>query len=239
MIQLLAAVLAGFGLFLLVRSLWIRTGLTVRQTVVTLAAAAVVLALIVLAATGRMNWLVPAAAALLPLANRLGALLKIGAVLHRLFPGWHRRFGKRQPRSGSDFSTTETPFLRMTLHHATGRLEGEIRQGRHRGRFLSELTLAELLSLLAEIPDYDSQRLLTSFLDRVHPDWQRRDGDVGAATGEMSRLDALQILGLEEGASAEEIVAAHRRLIQRLHPDRGGSTFLAAQINAARRVLLP
>ena len=56
--------------------------------------------------------------------------------------------------------------------------------------------------------------------------------------GEMTRSDAYAILGLEEGASREQIIAAHGRLIQRLHPDRGGSTFLAAKINQARDLLL-
>jgi curved DNA-binding protein CbpA len=54
----------------------------------------------------------------------------------------------------------------------------------------------------------------------------------------MTRSDAYAILGLEEGASREKIIAAHGRLIQRLHPDRGGSTFLAAKINQARDLLL-
>jgi hypothetical protein len=241
MLQILAAILAAFGLYLLLRSLWIRTGLSLRQVVVTLLAAATVLTLIVLAATGRLNWLVPAAAALLPVANRLAVFLKLGAFLNQQFPGWHRRFGRRRPAAAppdDDASTTETSWLRMTLFHATGRMDGEVRQGRHRGRFLSELSLAELTALLAELPDFDSQRLLTGYLDRVHPGWEAA-GARGVDTGaELSRAEALEILGLADGATEADIVAAHRRLIQRLHPDRGGSTYLAARINAARKVLL-
>jgi hypothetical protein len=249
MIQIVAAILAALGLFLLLRSVWIRTGLTMRQTVLTLVAAGVVLALIVLAATGRLNWLVAAAAALLPFVNRLAPLLKVGALLHRLFPGWHRHLrsglgggaaAAGTAKAGDDVSRTETAWLRMTLHHASGRMDGEVLAGRYRGRFLSELGMAELLGLLAECGDFDSARLLESYLDRAHPDWRRADSphteSSGAAT--MTRAEAFEILGLSEGATESEIVAAHRRLMQRLHPDRGGSTFLAAQINAARQVLL-
>jgi DnaJ homolog subfamily C member 19 len=54
----------------------------------------------------------------------------------------------------------------------------------------------------------------------------------------MSRADALDILGLDPQPSRDEILAAHRRLIQKLHPDRGGTTYLAAQLNAAKERLL-
>ena len=62
-----------------------------------------------------------------------------------------------------------------------------------------------------------------------------QDSDSGAP---LSRRQALNVLGLEEGASEDEIVEAHRRLMQKLHPDRGGSSFLAAQINRAKDTLL-
>lgn len=54
----------------------------------------------------------------------------------------------------------------------------------------------------------------------------------------MSTKEALGVLGLKAGASKEEIIQAHRKLIQKLHPDRGGSDHLAAQVNEAKRVLL-
>lgn len=54
----------------------------------------------------------------------------------------------------------------------------------------------------------------------------------------MDRSEAYRVLGLEPGASDEAIIAAHKRLMQRLHPDRGGSDLLASRVNAARKRLL-
>lgn len=65
-----------------------------------------------------------------------------------------------------------------------------------------------------------------------------RSGRPADRTSTMTRQEALEVLGLAEGATKEEIVAAHRRLMQKLHPDAGGSNYLAAEINRARDVLL-
>ena len=75
--------------------------------------------------------------------------------------------------------------------------------------------------------------------------WRERcqpEVETGGAAGNkgniMTRAEALAILGLSASATREEIIAAHRRLIQKLHPDRGGSDYLASQLNKARDTLI-
>ena len=148
--------------------------------------------------------------------------------------------------SAGQSSTVETRFLRMRLDHDSGEMDGDILDGRFRGRSLGDLSEGELIALLRECVAEDAQsaRVLETYLDRVHgPDWRERAREThgqarGEAGGGMAREEALEILGLEPGASAEEIKAAYHRLIGRLHPDQGGSTYLAAKLNQARDVLL-
>jgi hypothetical protein len=188
MVQVIAGLLAAFGAFLLLRALWLRTGLSPRKTALTLIAVVLVIALIALAATGRLNWIVPAVAAMLPFVRRLAPLLK-------LFPTLRSWLGRRAPNfgrgasaatAGAATSTTESAYFRMTLHHASGRMDGEIKQGRHQGRFLSELPLADLCGLLTVLDDFDSRRARA--ISTAHPQWrQQPDGDVPSGAGEMSR----------------------------------------------------
>jgi DnaJ-domain-containing protein 1 len=133
----------------------------------------------------------------------------------------------------------------MELDHDSGAMRGRVLAGRHQGASLDALDQATLLGLLNEI-DGDSRDLLAAYLDRQHPDWRehaQNDGTGGhrtraAASGKMTKEEAYQILGVEPGASAEDIHRAHRSLMKKLHPDQGGSTYLAARVNEAKEVLL-
>ena len=122
----------------------------------------------------------------------------------------------------------------------TSKMAGQVLEGRFAGQALEALSQEQLLGLLNDFvgEDDESAALLRAYLDRTYgPDWHeasREDGNTEDLFGEMTRSAAYAILGLEEGASEEQIIAAHGRLIQRLHPDRGGSTFLAAKIKTAR-----
>ncbi len=137
------------------------------------------------------------------------------------------------------FSKVTTSFLEMTLDHDSGTMAGEIISGSFAGAKLQNLKLPDLLKLLNECQsDPQSIQLLENYLDRVHGvDWRASFTNNSQKT-EMNREQALEILGLQEGATEESIREAHRRLMLANHPDRGGSTFLATQINTAKEVLL-
>ena len=142
-------------------------------------------------------------------------------------------------------SVVEMHTVRMRLDHGTDTLDGDILAGRFLGRRLGELTVPDVLLVLDECrtADVESVALLEAYLDRREADWRnaanRRDGDSAPRNSAvMSREEALEVLGLEEGASPKEIRAAHHRLMKRLHPDQGGTTFLATKVNQAKDVLL-
>ncbi|MBL8690273.1 MAG: hypothetical protein JNL04_14295 [Rhodospirillaceae bacterium] len=177
--------------------------------------------------------------------NIAGMGTALGAIIPLLIRwGWLRRIlfpTRTSPGpTSTGGSSLDTAFLKVALDHATGRMTGEVIAGRHSGRRLEDLSAAETVELLDEArADPATVQVLEAFLDREHPGWR----DAGRTppsppSGSMSRSEALQILDLAEGASPEQIREAHRRLMLANHPDRGGSTFLAAQINRAKDVLL-
>jgi hypothetical protein len=135
-----------------------------------------------------------------------------------------------------------TTYLNAWIDHATGDVGGTVLAGRFAGRALDRLTDSELLELQVECAsDADSLRVLEAYLDRrLGADWRnaRHAPPPRNPRTDMTREEALAVLGLAEGASVDDIRAAHRRLIQRMHPDVGGSADLAARINRAKDVLL-
>jgi len=152
--------------------------------------------------------------------------------------------------SGGGRSDVETAFFAMTLDHASGRLDGWIKKSKFAGRRLSELARDELLELRREVAgDSDSVSVLEAFLDRAHgPDWRGAGSSAGdqagpssgaaSSSGAMTRDEAYEVLGLKPGAQESEIRDAHHRLMKKLHPDQGGSDYLAARVNRARDILL-
>lgn len=174
----------------------------------------------------------------------LAALPWIGRLLGRGRSGPIAAGGTGGP-AGGQASTVETRFLRMSLDHASGDMRGEVVAGVFAGRDLASLSFDEQIALLRECFEGDAQsaRVLEAWLDRVHgPDWRARAREAGygqtTAGGGMDRQEALEILGLGPDAGEDQINEAWQRLIGRLHPDKGGSDWLAARINQARDVLL-
>ncbi|MFO1154289.1 MAG: hypothetical protein U1E42_11605 [Rhodospirillales bacterium] len=200
---------------------------------------------IYLALSGRLSLAIGAGFLLLPFLGRLWRGLDLAAVFNRL-------------GGNGGASQLETKSLKMSLDHATGDLDGEVLIGAYAGRRLSDLSFDEVIDLfrLCATVDSASVALLESFLDQRWPDWREthaasaagghagaddRTGTTAAAAeagGPMTAEQARRILGLDAGASEDDIRAAYHRLIALVHPDRGGSGFLAAQVNRARDILL-
>ena len=206
--------------------------------------------------TALARWLGPAAgwvavALAVPLALRgmlayaltlamLGSWLitgKRGLPWGRWWPG-----GTGQP-SGGQASKVVTDHLEMVLDHDTGAMRGRVLKGVFAGRPIERLAPAELALLWRDcrFSDPKSAQLIEVWLDRTHPTWRedmaRAEGEPGAG-GIMTRTEAFGILGLADGASDDDIRRAHRELIKRMHPDAGGSSYLAAKINEAKDLLL-
>ncbi len=196
-----------------------------------------VVAMVVLAATGRMHWVGAAFAALLV------TLLRSLPLLLRLFPMLASLRHRRAPAGGQS-SSVETALLHMQLDHDSGQLQGEVLQGQFQGWRLADMNREQLQQFCAWCrgEDSDSLQLLESYLQQRFPGETFSGGQRGAGTAHhrngMDRSEALAVLGLQDGATQEEIVVAHRKLIQKVHPDRGGNDYLAAQINLAKDVLL-
>ena len=213
-----------------------------------LAAVAVGIALVGLAATGRLHWLGAAFGALLLFARRLLGLVAYLPILQRIIGQYKTAQTGGNPSAGNK-STVQTRFVRMTLDHDTGEMDGEILDGQFKGKRLHELELEDLIKLHEECcnQDEESTALLQAYLNKVYGEQWQAGTETGNTNysrapssnpGAISREEAYQILGLDSDASDEEIIEAHRRLMQKLHPDRGGSTYLAAKLNQAKDTLL-
>jgi hypothetical protein len=211
-------------------------------------AVALVTLLLLLTVTGKLHILAAVGTGLLIFAKRLFPLLRYVPFLK-----WLYQKTKATPSSGSSQrSTVETRLLKMTLDHENGNLDGELLATDSKGKYLSELSLSELISLygLAEKQYPDSIEVLAAYIDRQHgSDW-REAASAGSDSGEreqdarpndnteMTANEAYAVLGLDQNATEKEVIATHRKLMQKLHPDRGGSNYLAAKINQAKDLLI-
>ena len=148
--------------------------------------------------------------------------------------------------SREQMSSVRSAGLDMRLDLETGEMDGGVLAGRYEGRRLSELDFEALLAVAEDFRgDAESLRLLENYLDRRFPGWREdvqadrgaRQGPAAGAGG-MGTQEAYHILGLDPGAGDAEVREAHRRLMKQVHPDRGGSSALAAKINEAKDRIL-
>jgi hypothetical protein len=189
-------------------------------------------------------------AGLLAVRGRIDMALLIGGLGAWLL-GWSRftfpGLGTRSQRTSGSTSRVRSGMIEMTLDHDTGEMEGSVLAGAFAGQQLGSLDEARLRDLLTECQagDPDGFRLLEAYLDRRFPHWredtqneeQRREA-AQPASGVMSPEEAYRILDLQPGATPDQIRHAHRSLMKKLHPDQGGSTYLAARVNQAKDLLL-
>ncbi len=204
----------------------------------------IAVALLLMVATGRAHWLTVIFAALLPFVRAILALLSAVPLLNRILASMRVAQSAAGPSDGQT-SSVKSMYIHMTLAHDSGDVDGEVMHGQFKGQTLNHMDLEELLQLLHECQDdEESIALLHAYLDRVYEDeWRQQAGasdqqQTASGSGELTRQEALQILGLTSDPSDEEIIEAHRRLMQKIHPDRGGSAYLAAKINLAKDALL-
>ena len=185
-------------------------------------------------------------AAFLGLRGEIGIAIPLGIFGLGLL-GWMpfgpAGFSQRTRKAGGQTSRVRSAWLEMELDHDTGAMRGTVINGPHAGTDLDRLDMTTLTVLVGEV-DEESRALLLAYLDRRDPGWREHaEGDTAArprsrSSGKMSKEEAYQILGLQPGASADDVARAHRGLMKKLHPDQGGSTYLAARINEAKEVLL-
>ena len=187
-------------------------------------------------------------AVFLLLRGEIGVALPVGVFglgLLGWVSGWPAGFSARTQKSAGQTSRVRTAFLEMELDHDSSAMRGRILTGPLQGASLDAIEPATLIGLLGEI-DGDSRDLLAAYLDRRQPGWREHaqsdaaagGGRRSAPSGKMTEEEAYQILGVQPGASAEDVSRAHRSLMKKLHPDQGGSTYLAARVNEAKEVLL-
>lgn len=196
-------------------------------------------ALILLSLTGRVHWVGALIGAMLPFVRQaLPLLIRLVPFIH------HQNKAKAAGRgaSGGNRSEVKTEWLSMSMEHDSGVLSGTVEKGEFTGRSLDDLSLEQLQQLYNEClaADRDSAELLSSYLKHRFGDkWNEPSSSRAApSNGSMSHNQALAVLGLKEDADREAIIKAHRSLMQKLHPDRGGNDYLASQINLAKDVLL-
>ncbi len=219
---------AVLGVLLYLFYLWKKSGPRILAgRLMEIAAGACILGAIALAATGRF----------LPAAG----LAVVGLAMLGRSGGRFGSLYKRPPR----VSRVRSSWFDMELNHRSGALSGTVLAGQHAGRKLDDLSLEEILALRPSL-DVQSLALIEAYLDRRAPAWRehaesdarRGGGGEAASRSALAEEEAYEILGLAPGASEAEVRRAHRSLMKKLHPDHGGSDYLAARVNQAKDVIL-
>lgn len=201
---------------------------------------------LVMAVTGRA----PAVFAILGAV--LTQVMRFAPLLLRFMPSVSKAYANTVNPNGANSSEVRTRTLKMTLDHSSGVMDGQVLEGELSGRQLQTLSLDELKQLYHHCNQHDPEacRLLLSFISRERADsWDEdttqsnddaRHAGAGGGGGApaMDENEALAILGLQQPYIKSDITKAHRSLMGKFHPDKGGNTYLATKLNTARDLLL-
>jgi len=241
--RLLALIAMPIMAYFLAKSVSQRFSLTPRQNRILFVIIAALLLVGILVVLGRL----PIQFVLAPLSALAVFLMRMLPIFLRMLPMWQMfksRSAAAKPRERGQTSTIRTEYLAMELQHDTGEMDGLVLKGTYAQRRLADLPLEDLLILYDECnEDADSVHVLEAYLDRQHADWtelvsESHERQQVIDDSAMTRELAIEILGLSEPAVKDKVVKAHRQLMQGLHPDRGGSDYLAKKINMAKDYLL-
>ena len=185
--------------------------------------------------SGRFSLAFATVPALLPWLMRLRQAV-------RLAKSFNHMSKKASNSKSGQTSRITTKYLDMKLDHDTGILSGQVIHGKFYGQNLSDLSDQHLVQLFDELELYDieSIQILLSYVSRERKDWRAhsKKSYKNEENGPMTEKEAYDILGLELGVPEKDILNAHKQLIFHLHPDKGGSTFLASKVNQAKDTLL-
>jgi len=190
---------------------------------------------------------------IVPVAVLLGSMAYGAFTGGRVWPGgwpnWHfpHPGGGARPQTGQT-TRVATDWVDMELDHDTGEMRGRLLKGAFSGQWLNQISNENVLRFYAEAggADPETARLLEAYLDRrLGAGWRTKANEKTSSSqrpransSAMTQEEAYRVLGLVPGAAEEEIRDAYKRLMMNLHPDRGGTDYLAAKINEAKDVLI-
>jgi len=189
---------------------------------------AAILICLIAVLTGRLHWFGAVFAGVLA-AARFGFSTMI-----RVLP-FLKMFGNSDLLGTPEF---ETEFLKVQIDLQSGKISGIVIAGPHAGKSILDLSSDEIDELSKHYQAHDKKSF---YLIRVIQQRNGRTFDQEPSypsVGDPSVDEALQILGLTPNPNKKDVITAHRSLMQKLHPDRGGNDYLAARVNLAKEVLI-
>ena len=177
---------------------------------------------LVLIFSGKLNFLPVALAPALLFFRRISSLLSILNFFSR-------------SSFGSKFKPTiNTKYLKIQIIMQTKQAIIEIKEGEFKGRGFSSLSKPEIDKLLSELKVNDPRGfgILNVVINQSYQHSQN------TSSSQMSEEEALSILGLQKGASSEEIKKSYYDLMKKFHPDKDGNNYLSNLISEAKNKLL-